>query len=97
MEKKLKETLDTALDRLLHSTLQNTYYEQMDKKFLGLVKSKRDFLFGVVVGDMLEGLGFCTFGAYKRHPRDEEFKELFKTIRGRSKEIQEKIKTILAH
>ncbi|UCB61044.1 MAG: hypothetical protein JSW72_03030 [Candidatus Bathyarchaeota archaeon] len=97
MEKKLKETLDTALDRLLHGTLQNTYYEQMDKKFLGLVKSKRDFLFGVVVGDMLEGLGFCTFGAYKRHPRDEEFKELFKTIRGRSKEIQEKIKTILAH
>ena len=96
MEKKLKETLDDALDRLLHGTLQNTYYGLMDKKFLGLVKSKRDFLFGVVVGDMLEGLGFCTFGAYKRHPRDEEFKELFKTIRGRSKEIQEKIKTILA-
>ena len=95
MEKKLKETLEKALDKLLKGTLENTYYRLMDKKFLNLVKSKRDFLFGVIVGDMFEGLGFCTYGAYKRYPQDEEFKVLFKILQGRSKEIQEKIKTIL--
>jgi hypothetical protein len=95
MKKKLKETLEKALDKLLQGTLENTYYRQMDKKFLNLIKSKKDFLFGVIVGDMLEGLGFCTYGAYKRYPKDEEFKELFEIIKGRSKEIREKIKAIL--
>jgi hypothetical protein len=95
MEKKLEETLEKALDKLLQGTFENTYYRLMDKNFLSLVKSKRDFLFGVVVGDLLEGLGFCTYGAYKRYPKDEEFKELFKMIRGRSEEIREKVKEIL--
>jgi hypothetical protein len=67
----------------------------MDTKLLRLVKSKRDFLFGVMVGDLLEGLGFCTYGAYKRYPTDEEFKELFTLIQKRSKEAKEKIMTIL--
>lgn len=96
MEKKLEETLEKALDRLLKGTLEKTYYRLMDKKFLNPVKSKRDFLFGVVVGDMLEGLGFCTYGAYKRYPKDEEFKELLKRIQERSEEIREKIKAILS-
>jgi len=96
MEKKLKETLEKALDKLLQGTLENVYYRLMDKKFLNLVKSKRDFLFGIIVGDMFEGLGFCIYGAYKRYPRDEEFKELFQIIQGRSKETQKKIKTILS-
>lgn len=95
MEKKLEKTLEKALDKLLQNTLENTYYRLLNKKLLHLVKSKRDFLFGVIVGDMLEGLGFCTYGAYKRHPKDEEFKELFKIIQRRSKEIQEKIRLIL--
>jgi len=96
MEKKLEEALQKAIDKLLHGTLENIYYRQMDKKFLNLAKSKRDFLFGVIVGDLLEGLGFCTYGAYKRYPKDEEFKELFKMIRGRSEEIREKIKSLLS-
>jgi len=96
MKNKLEETLEKALEKLLKGTLENTYYRLMDKKVLNLVKSKRDFLFGVIVGDMLEGLGFCTYGAYKRYPKDEEFKELFKIIQRRSKEIQEKIKAILS-
>jgi hypothetical protein len=96
MEQKLEETLEKALNQLLQGTLENTYYRLMNKKFLDLVKSKRDFLFGVIVGDMLEGLGFCTYGAYKRYPKDEELKDLFKIIQKRSKEIREKIKTILS-
>ena len=96
MEKKLKETLEKALGQLLQGTLEHTYYRLMDEKFLNLVKSKRDFLFGVIVGDMVEGLGFCTYGAYKRHPKDEEFKALFTILQGRSKEIREKIKTVLS-
>jgi hypothetical protein len=96
MEKQLKETLDKALDKLLQGTLENTYYRRMDTKFLRLVKSKRDFLFGVMVGDLLEGLGFCTYGAYKRYPTDKEFKELFTLLQNRSKEMRETIKAILA-
>lgn len=96
MEKKLQATLENALDKLLQGTLENTYYRRMDAKFLRLVKSKRDFLFGVMVGDLLEGLGFCTYGAYKRYPKDEEFAELFKIIQNRSKETRETIKAILA-
>ena len=96
MEQKLKKALEEALDKLLQGTLENTYYRLMDKKFFSLVKSKRDFLCGVVVGDLLEGLGFCTYGAYKRYPKDEEFKELFKMIRGRSEEIREKVKSIVS-
>ncbi|UCE96096.1 MAG: hypothetical protein JSV51_00335 [Candidatus Bathyarchaeota archaeon] len=97
MEQKIQETLEKALDRLLQGTLENTYFRLMNKKFLSLSKSKRDFLLGVIVGDLLEGLGFCTYGAYKRFPKDEEFKELFKLVQGRSKEIREKIKIILAN
>ena len=95
MEKKLEGTLEKALDKLLRGTLETTYYRLMNPKFLELVKSKRDFLFGVIVGDMLEGLGFCTCGVYKRYPKDEEFKELFKMIQRRSKKIREHIKAIL--
>jgi hypothetical protein len=96
MEKKLEEALEKALDKLLQGTLGNTYYRLMDKKFLGLVKSKRDFLFGVIVGDMLEGLGFCTYGAYRRYPKDEEIRELFQIIQRRSGKTKEKIRTILS-
>ncbi len=96
MEKKLEKTLEKALDRLLQSTLEETYYRLLNKKLLHLAKSKRDFLFGIIVGDMLEGLGFCIYGAYKRHPKDEEFKELFKIIQRRSKEIHERISLILS-
>lgn len=95
MEHQLEETLEKALDKLLQGTL-DTYYELMDKKFLKHVKSKRDFLFGIIVGDLLEGLGFCTYGAYKRYPRKEEFKELFKIVERRTKEIREKTKSILS-
>ena len=96
MEQKLEETLEKAMDKLLIETLENTYYRLMDKKLLSLVKSKRDFLFGVVVGDLLEGFGFCTYGAYKRYPKDEEFREVFKLVQGKSEEIREKIKSILS-
>ena len=96
MEKKLEETLEKALNKLLQGTLEKTYYRLMNEKFLTLVKSKRDFLFGVIVGDLLEGLGFCTYGVYKRYPKDEEFKGLFKIIQGNSKEIREKIRSILS-
>ena len=96
MEKKLEETLDKALDKLLQRTLEKTYYRLMTKEFLTLVNSERDFLFGVVVGDILEGLGFCTYGAHKRFPKDEEFRDLFGIIRGRSEEIQGKIESILS-
>ena len=96
MEKKLDETLRKALNKLLQTTLKNRYYRIMDNEFLNLVKSKEDFLFGVLVGDLLEGLGFCTYGAYKRYPRDGEFKELYKLILTRKQEIREKIETILS-
>jgi len=96
MEKKLEETLRKALDKLLQSTLENRYYRLMDDTLLDLTKSKRDFLFGVVIGDMLEGLGFCTYGAYKRHPKDEEFEALYKLVHRRAQEIQGKIKIILS-
>ena len=96
MEKQLKQTLEKALEKLLQGTLEHAYYRRMDTKFLSQVKSKRDFLFGVMVGDLLEGLGFCTYGAYKRHPEDEEFKELFQLIQNRSKETRQTIKAILA-
>lgn len=96
MEKKLRQTLEKALDKLLQRTLEKTYYRLMTKELLTLVNSERDFLFGVVIGDILEGLGFCTYGAYKRFPKDREFKELFGLILGRSEEIQGKIKSILS-
>ncbi len=96
MDDKLQAALEKALDKLLQNTLSNTYYRLMDEKFLSLVKSKRDFLFGIVTGDLLEGLGFCVYGAHKRYPKDEEFKEMFKMIHGRSKEIKEKIRSILS-
>lgn len=96
MEKKLEETLRKALDKLLQSTLENRYYRLMDDTLLDLTKSERDFLFGVVVGDMLEGLGFCTYGVHKRYPKDEEFRGLFKIIQSRAEEIREKVDSILA-
>jgi len=96
MEKKLRETLERALDKLLQETLENTHYRLMKRKFLRSVKSKGDFLLGVIVGDMFEGLGFCTYGVYKRYPKDDEFNELLKIIQGRSKEIREKTKTMLS-
>ncbi|TET57002.1 hypothetical protein E3J51_03825 [Candidatus Bathyarchaeota archaeon] len=94
MEKKLRETLNEALDRLLQVTLRKRYCRLMSREFLSLVNSQTDFLFGLVVGDMLEGLGFCTYGAHKRSPNDKEFRELFKIIQERSKEIYEKIESI---
>lgn len=96
MEKKLEETLEKALTKLLQGTLEKTYYRLMNDKFLTLVKSKRDFLFGVIVGDLLEGLGFCTYGIHKRYPTDEEFKATYKLIQGQAKEIRERIKMILS-
>lgn len=95
MEKKLEETLGKALDKLLQGTLE-TYYQLMNKNFLNTIKSKRNFLFGIIIGDLLEGLGFCTYGAYKRYPNDEEFKDLLKMIQERSEEIRENIKSILS-
>jgi|GEM_PF-5262499 len=94
MEKKLRETLNEALDRLLQVTLRKRYCHLMGREFFSLVNSQRDFLFGLIVGDMLEGLGFCIYGAYKRSPNDKEFRELFKMIQERSKEIYEKIESI---
>ena len=82
MEKKLRATLEKGFDKLLKETLPSTYFRMMKARFLISVKSKKDFLHGVIVGDMLEGLGFCTYGAYKRYPKEEEFKELFKIIKG---------------
>ena len=95
MEKKLRATLEKALDKLLKETLPSTYFRLMKARFLISVKSKKDFLHGVIVGDMLEGLGFCTYGAYKRYPKEEEFKELFKIIQGNRKEILAEIDTLL--
>jgi len=95
MEKKLSKTLEKGLDKILQGTLEHTY-ELMNKKFLDLAKSRKDFLFGVVVGNMLEGLGFCTYGTHKRYPKDEEFKDFFKIIQRRSKEIGEKIESIIS-
>ena len=96
MEKKLRATLEKALDKLLKENLPSTYFRMMKARFLISVKSKKDFLHGVIVGDMLEGLGFCTYGAYKRHPKDEEFKELYKLVHRRAQEIQGRIKIILS-
>jgi hypothetical protein len=95
MEKKLVKALEKGLDKILQGTLEN-YYRLMTKKFLDPVKSREDFLFGVVVGDMLEGLCFCTYGAYKRYPNDRELKELMEILETRSKEIGEKIKSIIS-
>ena len=95
MKKKLKITLEKALEQLLQNTLENTY-NCMDEKILNLVKSKRDFMFGVIVGDMLEGLGFCIYGAFKRHPKDKEFKELYQIIEERSERIFKKIDAALS-
>ncbi|MFP3985870.1 MAG: hypothetical protein ACLFU9_07930 [Candidatus Bathyarchaeia archaeon] len=96
MEKKIEKTLEKALDKLLQGTLEDTYYRLMDEDFLSLVKSKRDFLFGVIVGDLLEGLGFCTYGTHKRYPKDKEFKGLFRTIQEKSGEIERKLEAILS-
>jgi len=95
MEKKLTRTLEKGLDKVLQGTLEHTY-ELMNKKFLDLAKSRKDFLFGVVVGNMLEGLGFCTYGTHKRYPKDDEFKDFFKIIQRRSKEIQGTVNSILS-
>jgi hypothetical protein len=96
MEKKLRKALEKALDKILQQTLENTYYRLMDQAILAFVESKRDFFFGIIVGDMIEGLGLCVYGAYKRYPKDEEFKELFKIIQDRSNEIHEGIAEILS-
>jgi hypothetical protein len=96
MDKKLEKTLRAALDQLLQSTLENTYYRLMDDSLLSLVESKQDFLYGIVVGDMLEGLGFCTYGAYKRHPTDEEVRDLYKLVYGRAGEIEGRTRAILS-
>lgn len=90
MEKKLKETLTKALDKLLQKTLEDYYNHSVRNGFLKNVKSPNDFLLGVIVGDMMEGLGFCTFGIYKRYPKKGEFDELLKMIHVRSDEIRKK-------
>jgi hypothetical protein len=95
MERKLEKALEKGLDRLLNGTLENTYYRLITKGLLDVVHSKRDFLLGVVVGDMAEGLGFCIWGAHKRYPKEKEFQSLFNMIQRRSSEIQEKIESIL--
>jgi hypothetical protein len=95
MDPKLEETLRKALDKLLQYTLENLYLRVMNEELLSNVKSKKDFLFGVVVGDMLEGLGLCTYAAHKRYPKDQEFRELFKMIQERASEIQSKTRIIL--
>ena len=95
MEKKLRETLNKALDTLFERTLEKHYHQIKKSKILSHVKSPRDFLLGVIIGDMFEGLGFCTYGAYKRYPKDREFDELLKIIQERSGEIREKIKQVL--
>jgi hypothetical protein len=96
MEKKLRATLEKALDRIVKETLPATYFRMMKARFLISVKSKKDFLHGVIVGDMLEGLGFCTYGAFQRYPKEEEFKELFKIIQGNRKEILSEINALLS-
>jgi len=95
MEKKLRETLNKALDTLLKRTLEEHYHHTRKSKFLSHVKSPRDFLLGVIIGDMFEGLGFCTYGAYERYPKDREFNESLKIIQERSGEIRERIEQIL--
>jgi hypothetical protein len=95
MERKLGKALEKGLAKLLNGTLENTYYRLMGKHLLDRVDSKRDFLLGIVVGDMAEGLGFCIWGAHKRHPKEKEFQSLFNLIQRRSPEIQEKIESIL--
>ncbi|UCG36882.1 MAG: hypothetical protein JSV64_00980 [Candidatus Bathyarchaeota archaeon] len=96
MDKRLEKTLEKALDKLLQSTLEKRYFALMDERFLNLTKSKEDFLLGIVVGDMLEGLGFCTYGVHKRYPKDKEFRKLFRMIERRSDEIESRIETILS-
>ena len=95
MEKKLEKALKKGLDKILQGTLEN-YYRLMSEKLLDLVESREDFLLGVVVGDMLEGLCFCTYGSHKRYPTDEELKDFFKMIQRRSKEIQVTLNSLLA-
>lgn len=95
MEKRLEETLEKGLDKLLKQTLEKRYFKLMDKTFLDLVESKRDFLLGIVVGDVLEGLGFCIWGAHKRHPKDREIQGVFDLIHRRSIDILNKIESIL--
>ena len=95
MEKKLEKALKKGLDKLLKGTLEHSY-GMLSNNLLEQVKSREDFLYGIVVGDMLEGLGFCTYGAYKRYPKDSEFKDLINIIETRSKAIKEKIETIIS-
>ena len=95
MEKKLKAALAEALDKLLNKTLEEYYNHTVRNAILKKVKSPNDFLLGVIIGDMMEGLGFCTFGAYKRYPKKAEFDELLQIINTRSGEIQKKITQIL--
>lgn len=95
MEKKLEEALEKGLDKLLKETLEKRYFRLMSETFLDLVESKRDFLLGIVVGDLLEGLGFCIWGAHKRHPKDREIAGLFNLIQRRSIDIDSRIESIL--
>ena len=95
MEKKLKVALTEALDSLLHKTLEEYHDHALKSGFLKQVKSPKDFLLGLIVGDMMEGLGFCTFGAYKRYPKKGEFDELFHLINMRSDKIRDAIERIL--
>lgn len=95
MKKKLKKTLQKALDNILQDTLENTYYRLMDEDLLNQISSTEDFLLGIIIGDLLEGLGFCTYGVYKRHPTDEEIKSLYHLVQERSDEIADKINLIL--
>lgn len=95
MKKKLKKTLQKALDSILQENLEKTYYRLMNEDLLNLISSTEDFLLGIIVGDLLEGLGFCTYGIYKRHPTDEEIKSLYHIVQERSDEIRDKIKLIL--
>ena len=95
MKKKLKKTLQKALDSILQETLEKTYYRLMNEDLLNLISSTEDFLLGIIVGDLLEGLGFCTYGIYKRHPTDEEIKSLYHIVQERSDEIIDTIKLIL--
>jgi hypothetical protein len=95
MDKKLKITLKKALDRLLQKTLEEHYRHTVRSTLQDNIKSPKDFLLGIIVGDMMEGLGFCTFGAYKRYPKTKEFNELLKIIQTRSEEIKTRITQIL--
>ncbi|MCW3982345.1 MAG: hypothetical protein NWE81_04460 [Candidatus Bathyarchaeota archaeon] len=96
MERKLKATLAKALDKLLLDTLENTYYRLMNEKLLCFAESKEDFLYGIVVGDLLEGLGFCVYGVHKRFPKDKEVRDLFEMIEGRTEEIRARIVSMLS-